>query len=135
MAWQGRELLAAEGPVGKVSEILYDYVTGAAVWLGLESHPLPFRTLLVPAGAVHLHDGQLTTSLSREMILSQPHASVGEGFSSLTEEEQIYRHFGLPFDELRDTRVLRQHQELPGGEINEQHILASEERPADPSRT
>lgn len=124
--WQSRELLSADGPVGQVNGILYDYVARSPLWVSIASHPLPFRTILVPARALYAEGGRLRTALPRQQILSQPHVTVGEGFSSLTEEEQICRHFGLPFDELRDTRVLRPGQEIPGQEQNEQHILASE---------
>jgi hypothetical protein len=58
--------------------------------------------------------------------LDQPHIDVGEGFASLTDEEHVYRYFGLPFDEVRDIRVLRAGQPIPGMQRNWQNIIERE---------
>jgi len=124
--WEGREVHCADGPLGHVSEVLYDYVTREPLWVGIASHPLPFRTLFVPAATLRPENAHLRTPLRRSEVMGQPPVSVGEGFSSLTEEEALCRYFGLVFDELRDTRVLRPHQQFPGLVRNEQHILATD---------
>jgi hypothetical protein len=75
-------------------------------------------------------DNRLVANQTKERVLAQPHVDVGEGFASLTEEERIYRYFGLPFDELRDIRVLREGQPLPGTQRNWQNIIETESAPA-----
>jgi hypothetical protein len=125
-SFRGSELHCFEGVVGQVRELLYDYVTQEPVWLGVGSRPIPFRTLLVPAGSVQVIDGRLTARLSKDAILSQPHVDIGEGITSLSDEEKLYQHYGLPFLQVRDVRVLRAGQELPGIERNWQNIFNSE---------
>jgi hypothetical protein len=122
----GWPLFCEDGFLGDLREVLYDYVSGEPVWLGVASRPLPFRTLLLPAQAAHVVDGSLVVPLTRDRVLDQPHIDVGEGFASLTDEEHVYRYFGLPFDEVRDIRVLRAGQPIPGMQRNWQNIIERE---------
>jgi hypothetical protein len=124
--WRGRGLHCQDGYLGDVHEVLYDYVSLEPEWLGLPSRPVPFRTLLVPAAEARVTGDHLSVPMSRDRVLGQPHIDVGQGFASLTDEEQIYNYFGVPFLEVRDVRVLRSGQELPGMEVNVQSITASE---------
>jgi len=123
-AWRKTELACLNGLLGPITEIVYDYATQQPVWLGVASHPLPFRTLLVPVNAVTITDRGLRANLTQEMILEQPPSSIGEGFASITEEEHLFDYFGLPFSELRDIRVLRAGDYPPGLERNEQAIFS-----------
>jgi hypothetical protein len=129
----GQPVRGADGELGRMGEVLYDNISGEPLWIGMASHPLPMRTLLIPARAVRIGRDGLETRLTHRQVVDEPHVTVGEGFSSLTEEESVHRYFGLPFDRIADTRVLREGQEIPGSETNEQHILAGE-TPARPSR-
>jgi hypothetical protein len=88
-AFRGRDLESADGVVGKVNEVLYDYVTGEPVWLGIAPRHALFRTLLVPAHTVSRDGDRLLTQLGRDRIYGQPHIDVGEGFDSLGDEENI----------------------------------------------
>ena len=128
--WLGRPLYCRDGALGDLHQVLYEYVGGAPVWLGIASKPLPFRTLLAPANLARPIDGRLAVDLTKQRILDQPHVDIGEGFASLTEEEHVYRYFGLPFEELRDIRVLRPGQPLPGSQSNWQNIVQPESAPA-----
>jgi hypothetical protein len=121
--WQGEQLSCVDGDVGRINGVLYDYMTRASEWLCVASHPLPFRTLLAPAGTARVIENHLVVPYKKEFIESQPPIDIGEGFSSLTDEEHIYRYFGIPFTEIHDIRVLRPGQELPGSEVNWQNIF------------
>jgi hypothetical protein len=125
----GDPLYGQDGFLGDLREVLYDYVSGEPVWLGVASRPLPFRTLLLPAQAARVIDGSLVVPLTRDWVLDQPHIDVGEGFASLTDEEHVYRYFGLPFDGMRDIRVLRGGQPIPGTQRNWQNIIDREIAP------
>jgi fermentation-respiration switch protein FrsA (DUF1100 family) len=122
----GGPLYGQDGFLGDLREVLYDYVSGEPVWLGVASRPLPFRTLLLPAQVARVIDASLVVPLTRNRVLDQPHIDVGEGFASLTDEEHVYRYFGLPFDEVRDIRVLRRGQPIPGTQRNWQNIIERE---------
>jgi hypothetical protein len=125
-AWRSQPLYGREGVIGDVEAILYDYVSGEPVWLGVASRPLPFRMLLVPATAARIVDNSLVVDFEKQRVLDQPHVDFGEGFASLTDEEHIYRYFSLPFEDIRDIRVLHEGQPVPGGQRNWQNIGAAE---------
>jgi hypothetical protein len=129
-AWRGAPLYGLDGVLGDLHEVLHDYISGEPVWLGVASRPLPFRTLLVPAQAARVLNSRLVVPLTKQRVLGQPHIDIGEGFASLTDEEHIYRYFGLPFEELRDIRVLREGQPLPGTQRNWQNIIETESTPS-----
>jgi hypothetical protein len=123
---RGSELHCVDGSVGRITEILYDYVTLDPMWLGVASRPLPFRTLLVPADAVRFEAGHLTVPLTSEKIHGQPHVDVGEGIPSLTEEHRLYDYYGMPYQEMHDTRVLHTGDQIPGTEQFAQSIFEYE---------
>jgi len=123
---RGSELHCLDGSVGRINEILYDYVTLDPVWLGVASRPLPFRTLLVPADVVRFEAGHLTVPLTSEKIHAQPHVDVGEGIPSLTDEHRFYDYYGMPYQEMRDTRVLHAGDQIPGTEQFAQSIFEYE---------
>ena len=123
---RGSELHCLDGSVGKITEVLYDYVTLDPIWLGVASRPLPFRTLLVPADAVRFEAGHLTVPLTSEKIHGQPHVDIGEGIPSLTEEHRIYDYYGMPYQEMHDTRVLHAGDQIPGMEQFAQSIFEYE---------
>jgi hypothetical protein len=129
-AWLGAPVYCRDGVLGDLRDVLYDYVNGEPVWLGIASRPLPFRTLLVPARAACVADHRLVALLQRAFVLGQPHVDVGEGFDSLTDEEHIYHYFGLPFDEVRDIRVLREGQAFPGMHGSWQNIIETGSAPS-----
>ena len=122
----GQIVHGADGPIGNMREVLYDYLTRAPLWAVIAYPPLGIRPMLVPARALWHTGEHLETAMTKAQIEGQPAVTIGEGFSSLTEEESICRYFGLPFDEVRDTRVLRQHEEFPGQERVIQNIMASD---------
>jgi hypothetical protein len=128
--FRGSEVACLNGPIGKMMELLYDYATLDPVWIAVASKPLPFRTLLLPATMARIDKGTLLVPLSREKLLDQPHVDIGEGIPSLTDEEQLYRYFGLPQEAIRELRVLHRHDHLPGMERNWQNTLAEDEQPS-----
>ena len=128
--FRGSEIGCLDGPVGRMTELLYDYATLEPAWIAIASRPLPFRTLLMPATLARLDKEGLVVKLSREKILGQPHVDIGEGIPSLSDEERLYRYFGLPQASIRELRVLHRHDHLPGMERNWQNILADEGVPS-----
>ena len=124
--WRRRQLWCLNGLVGEISMIVYDYQTMEPIWLGISVSTLPLRMLLVPAGTVRVEEARLLAPFTMEHILRQPPVLLGEGLTSLSEEDSIYRYFGLPF-EMRDTRVLRASEEIPGLAQSWQNIFAGEE--------
>jgi hypothetical protein len=113
--WLGSPVLCADGrEAGRVSGILYDYVTGEPVWIELGSSPLRPRVLLAPAARAFPEGGRLRLAYTFETLHDQPHADVGAGFVSLIEEQKLHEYFGLPFREVCDLRVLHAGDPQPG---------------------
>jgi hypothetical protein len=116
-AWFDRDVVADDGvKVGELKEIVYDYKTMEPVWLGIGTGFLGIRTLLSPAQAATPDNGRLVVEHSGDYIAAQPEAELGAGFGYLLDEQDIYRYFDVPFDPAADLRVLREGEELPGGE-------------------
>ena len=122
----GQSVHCADGAIGNMREVLYDYLTRAPLWVVISYKPLGIRPMLLPARALWDNGEHLETAMTKAQIEGQPAVAIGEGFSSLSEEESLCRYFGLPFDEVRDTRVLREHEQYPGQERVVQNIRASD---------
>ena len=114
--WRGKDLVSIDGiKLGDIREIIYDYLSGEPVWLGIGSAKQPkFRTLLVPAQRATVEGDHLRSAFTKQKIEGEPHADFGEGFDSLTEEHHLYDYFGIPLDGERELRVLREGGDFPG---------------------
>ncbi len=113
--WRKKPVTGARGEdLGLVDKILYDYVAGSPVWIGVHAGPLGVRTLLLPAERALPDEDHLTVPYAKEKVADQPHIDVGEGFDSETDEHEMCDYFGLPFDADADIRVLHADDELPG---------------------
>jgi hypothetical protein len=111
-AYRGREIVSSDGHrLGSLTKIVYDYVDQEPVWLGVGSG---LHTYLAPASAASGEQEHLRLCFSRATITREPPVDIGEGFDSLTAEHGLYDYFGIPFNELRDVRVLHAGEALPG---------------------
>src|SRR5581483_5279858 len=111
-AYRGRAVYSADGHrLGTLTKIVYDYVDQTPVWLDVESG---VHTYLVPASAASGEQDHLRLCYARSTVVDEPPVDIGEGFDSLAGEHNLYDYFGIPFDELRDVRVLRLGDALPG---------------------
>jgi hypothetical protein len=110
--WRGTTLISADGQeIGEIREVVYDYLTGEAVWLGVAK---AFVTLLVPARGAAPEGGRLRCVFTKEKIERQPPSDFGQGFANLGEERHLYEYFGLTMDREPELRVLLEGDDLPG---------------------
>jgi len=110
--YRGKNVLSSDGfKLGTMTKIVYDYVSQDPVWLGIGSG---IRTFLAPAFGAHEENDHLRLAYSKARIAGEPPVDIGEGFDSLTGEHKLYEYFGIPFDELRDVRVLQCGDAYPG---------------------
>src|SRR5438132_156643 len=107
---RGREVVSNEGgAVGRVSAIIYDYISGEPVWIGIGSVVEPkFRTLLVPARSATGAGQALRVAFSNGQIEGQPHADLGAGFDSLSDTGDLYQYFDMGPLMGRELRVLHE---------------------------
>ena len=115
-AWRGTVLISSDGrKMGEIREVIYDYLTGQPVWLGVGERMV---TLLVPARGVTAVRGRLQCPYTRAEIENQPPSDFGQGFASLSQERHLYEYFGLATDREHELRVLLERDDLPGLEMN-----------------
>jgi len=101
--------------MGEVREVIYDYLTGVPIWLGVGRTV----TLVVPAWGVVEEGDHLRSDVTREAIEHQPPSDFGQGFANLGEERHLYEYFDVVMDQEPELRVLLEGDELPGLERNE----------------
>lgn len=112
--WRGRTLVSSDGlKVGNVREVIYDYLTGEPVGLGVGERLV---TLLIPARGTKLEGDLIRCEFSKEKIENQPPSDLGQGFSSWTEERRLYDYFGVVLDHQAELRVLLEGDDLSGQE-------------------
>src|SRR4051812_13415923 len=115
--WRGHHARSSDGvELGKVEEIIYDYVSGDPIWLGISAPPMGFRTLLAPVSGATVDGEHLRLPYTASTIADQPPVDVGAGWDSLSDEHAIYGYFAVPFDKNGDVRVLHPGEYLPGTE-------------------
>lgn len=112
--WRGKTLLSSDGlEVGKIREVIYDYLTGKPVGLGVGERIV---TLLVPARGAKREGDHVRSEFSKEKIKNQPPTDFGQGFASFGEERHLYEYFGVAMDHEPELRVLLEGDDLPGQE-------------------
>jgi hypothetical protein len=113
-AWRGKTLVSSDGlEVGRIREVIYDYLTGEPVGLGVGERIV---TLLVPARGAKLQGDQVRCEFSKERIEHQPPSDFGRGFANWGEERHLYEYFGVVLDHEPELRVLLEGDDLPGQE-------------------
>jgi hypothetical protein len=110
--WRGKTLVSSDGlAVGRIREVIYDYLTGEPVGLGVGERIV---TLLVPARGAKLEGDHVRSEFSKEKIENQPPTDFGQGFASLGEERHLYEYFGVAMNREPELRVLLEGDDLPG---------------------
>ena len=110
--WRGKTLVSSDGlEVGHIREVIYDYLTGEPVGLGVGERIV---TLLVPARGAKLEGDHVRCEFSKEQIENQPPSDFGQGFANFGEERHLYEYFGVVLDHEPELRVLLEGDDLPG---------------------
>lgn len=114
--WRRKRLVSSDGlEVGTIREVIYDYLTGEPVGLGVGERLV---TLLVPIRGAKLEGDHVRSEFSKERIENQPPSDLGQGFASWSEERHLYEYFGVVLDHEPELRVLLVGDDLPGLERN-----------------
>jgi hypothetical protein len=110
--WRGKTLVSSDRlEVGRIREVIYDYLTGQPVGLGVGERIV---TLLVPARGARLEGDHVRCEFSKEQIENQPPSDLGQGFANFGEERHLYEYFGVAMDGEPELRVLLEGDDLPG---------------------
>jgi hypothetical protein len=112
--WRGKTLVSSDGlEVGRIREVIYDYLTGEPVGLGVGERIV---TLRVPASGSKPEGDLIRSEYSKEQIENQPPSDFGRGFSNWGEERHLYEYFGVSLRHEPELRVLLEGDDLPGQE-------------------
>lgn len=117
--WRGRTVISQDGEkLGALDEVVYDYRTGAPLWVGAGGGLFHPRMLLAPVSAVTASGENLRVAFTKDHLADEPPVELGEGWSYGEDARLLYEYFGMDFQRSDDDdiRVLHRHSELPGQE-------------------
>jgi len=93
--WLGRTLVDADGDkVGRISDIYVDSDTGQPEWALVDTGLFGTRSTFVPIGQARTEGDGLQVPYAKAQIKDAPSVEP-DGELSETEEDELYRHYGL----------------------------------------
>jgi uncharacterized protein (TIGR02271 family) len=97
--WRGRTLVDAQGDkVGKVDEIYLDEETGRPEWALVNTGLFGSKSSFVPLAGAAPEGDDVRVSVDKEQVKDAPRVEP-DGALSQEEEAQLFRHYGVPYDE------------------------------------
>jgi uncharacterized protein (TIGR02271 family) len=97
--WRGRTLVDAQGDkVGKVDEIYLDEETGRPEWALVNTGLFGSKSSFVPLAGAAPEGDDVRVSVDKEQVKDAPRVEP-DGALSQQEEAQLFRHYGVPYDE------------------------------------
>jgi uncharacterized protein (TIGR02271 family) len=95
--WYGRTLVDADGDeVGKISDIYLDNDTGQPEWALVSTGQVGANSAFVPIAEARTMGGSIQVPYTRTYIDAAPGAGP-DGELSGTEEDELYRHYGIRY--------------------------------------
>ena len=110
--WRGKRLVSSDGlEIGTIREVIYDYLTGEPVGLGVGERIVK---LAVPVRGARMAGDHVRCAFSKQQIENQPPSDFGQGFANWSEERHLYEYFGVVLEHEPVLRVLLDGDDLPG---------------------
>jgi uncharacterized protein (TIGR02271 family) len=98
----GATLVDSSGTkVGKVGQIFLDDQTGQPEWATVNTGLFGSNESFVPLAEAQPADGELRVPYAKDQIKDAPNVDIDGGHLDESEEEQLYRHYGLDYSESR----------------------------------
>jgi len=98
----GATLVDSSGTkVGKVGQIFLDDQTGQPEWATVNTGLFGSSESFVPLAEAQPADGELRVPYAKDQIKDAPNVDIDRGHLDESEEEQLYRHYGLDYSESR----------------------------------
>jgi hypothetical protein len=95
--WRGLTVLDQDGdPVGTITDIYVDDVTGQPEWATVNTGLFGSRTTFVPLAQAQLRDRRVWVPFGRAFIKDAPNVDV-DGHLEAAEEARLYEHYGLDY--------------------------------------
>ena len=95
--WIGHELLDVNAEkIGTIEDIRMGEATGGLKWLVVKTGLLGTKKILVPAGEVHMAEGALVTSFTKDLVKDAPGVDADKLFSDV-EERKVCAYYGLDY--------------------------------------
>jgi uncharacterized protein (TIGR02271 family) len=97
--WRGRTLVDAQGDkIGKVGEIYLDEETGRPEWALVNTGLFGSKSSFVPLAGAAPEGDDLRARVDKEQVKNAPRVEP-DGALSQQEEVELFRHYGVPYDE------------------------------------
>jgi uncharacterized protein (TIGR02271 family) len=93
--WSGRTLYGpGDEKIGKITDIYLDQESAEPEWLAVSTGLLGFHVSFVPLAQAQRRGEDVVVPFGKDMVKDAPHAEP-DGFLSLVEETQLFRHYGV----------------------------------------
>lgn len=97
--WQGRTVVDRDGDkIGKVDEIYLDQESGQPEWALVNTSLFGTKSTFVPLAGASPAGEDVRVDVEKERVKDAPGIEPG-GELSQDEEAQLFRHYGVPYDE------------------------------------
>jgi PRC-barrel domain len=97
--WEGRTLLDRDGGrIGVIDAIYLDDRTGQPEWALVNTGLFGTRSSFVPLAQAFQSDNDVLVLYDRQLVNEAPRID-GDGHLSEAEERQLWRHYGLDYDD------------------------------------
>ena len=112
--WRGRTLVDRNGErVGSIENIYLDQATGQPEWALLSSRALRAPTFVPLISAIDEGD-TVRTPFEKTLVEGAPSVPAGRDISE-DQEEELYRHYGIPYSRVESPSGLPANQAEPSG--------------------
>ncbi len=95
---------SAGDKVGKVGQVYLDDNSGSPEWVTVSTGLFGSKETFVPLAQASFADGILTVPVAKDSVKDAPQID-HDGHLSPEQEAELYRHYGLQYDESVDTRA------------------------------
>jgi uncharacterized protein (TIGR02271 family) len=97
--WRGHMLVDAQGDkIGKIDEIYLDEETGRPEWALVNTGLFGSKSSFVPLAGATPEGDDLRARVDKEQVKDAPRVEA-DGALSQQEEAELFRHYGVPYDE------------------------------------
>jgi uncharacterized protein (TIGR02271 family) len=117
-SWRGRPMIGSDGEkIGKIEEIYLDEETGQPEWALVNTGLFGLKSNFVPLTGASPEGEEVRAGYTKDLVTDAPGVDP-EGQLSQSEEETLYRHYGLDYSKRRSGSGLPEGTASQAGETD-----------------
>ncbi len=101
--------------VGKVGQVYLDDKSGSPEWVTVSTGLFGSKESFVPVAQARFADGILTVPVAKDSVKDAPQLDQ-DGHLSAEQETELYRHYGLQYDESDQSQITSMDRDVPVGD-------------------